>query len=64
MINLFYSQRPDSLPLMSALNDLKRNTDGVMSIDGSLSTGGGNPLKFFYTMIGDHSKSSRSSLSI
>ena len=53
---IFFSQRPDSFPLMSAVNDVKRNTDGALTFDGSLTTSIGIPFRFVYTMIGEHSK--------
>ena len=41
---------------MSAINDLKRNTDGVLDFDNEIATSGDDPLKFFYTMTDQYSK--------
>ena len=50
-----FSQRPDSFPMMSAVNDLKRNTDGALSFDSVITTMYG-PSQFYYTMVGENSK--------
>ena len=42
--------------MMSVINDVKRNTDGVLTFDGTTTSTSGSPLKFFYTMLDENSK--------